>query len=69
MTDARNLRGIEIPDYCTADNAAHLARKLEEYWSRRGLRVRPKLVTAGVNNERIYQLRSDMIGGWPRDRQ
>lgn len=69
MTYARNPRGIEFPDYCSGEAAAHLAKKLEDYWRRRGFAVNTQLVPVTCISKdhggQVFELRSDMVGGFP----
>lgn len=49
--------------------AARLAKKIEDYWAERGRHVQTALVEEGfspVTRQKRYDIRSDMLNGWPR---
>lgn len=62
---------LTVPDRCSRDGADCIALAIESYWSARGfsvsLRVDPVIerIAAEGNMPRCYQVRSDMINGWP----
>ena len=68
----RGPRALIVPDHCSRDGADCIALAIESYWSVRGfavsLRVDPvrERIASEGNMPRCYQVRSDMINGWPR---
>jgi hypothetical protein len=61
-----------VPETLDAEGAYALKVKIQNYWRARGFPA-PNVYTvhahAGVNLQTArYDVRSDMIGGWPRGR-
>lgn len=52
--------------------ASRLAQQLREYWLKRGFSVNTWIVKAKggaqFNNQPRFDVRSDMVGGWPTRR-
>lgn len=56
-------------DWCTAEGADRLKKRIIEYWTERGYAVDVKLVDAGfmpAMRSARCDLRSDMVNGMPR---
>jgi hypothetical protein len=56
-------------DWCTAEGADRLKKRILEYWSERGYAVDVKLVDAGfmpAMRSARCDVRSDMVNGMPR---
>ncbi len=56
------------PDYCSLEGAQALKAKIEAAWKARGLTPRFQIVAShsGDVTRLRYDIRSDMVGGWPR---
>lgn len=58
----------KIPDHSSPLGAARLAERIRDYWAHRGCAVHVRVeVVAGMRMETIVAVRSDMIGGLPRE--
>lgn len=58
-------------DFCNADGARRLKKRLEEYWRERGYDVTVRIVEAGfvaAMRSARSDVRSDMVNGFPTRR-
>jgi len=69
------VRMMTIGDSFTRAGAHRLARDIQRYWGKRGYsvlctvdQIGEQFIDAytGKAMNRVYQVRSDMINGWPR---
>lgn len=63
----RRPKRDEHPDYCDKPGAEYLARKISDYWLKRGYAVAVHVRSNSISCEPalVWSIRSDMQNGWP----